>query len=184
MSIHVALQHKTRYTYDRAVRLGPQVVRLRPAPHCRTPILSYSLTVEPKGHFVNWQQDPHGNFQARIVFPNPVDRFIVDVDLIADLSVQNPFDFFLEPEAEQFPFSYAPELAGELEPFLRPEEAGPLLQSWLDSLPERTGSTVQYLVALNHRLRQEIEYLIRMEPGVQSCEETLRRGKGSCRDTG
>jgi len=184
MSIHVALHHQTRYTYDRPAQLGPQIVRLRPAPHCRTPILSYSLTIRPSGNFINWQQDPHGNFQARIVYPERVDHFTVEVDLVADLSVQNPFDFFLEPEAEQLPFAYAPELADELEPFLQPEPAGPLLQAWLDSLPERTGQTVDYLVALNHRLQREIEYLIRMEPGVQSCEDTLRRGKGSCRDTG
>ena len=184
MSIHVALHHATRYTYDRRVQMGPQIVRLRPAPHCRTPILSYTLKVEPAGHFINWQQDPHGNYQARIVYPEPVTEFSVEVDLVADMSVQNPFDFFLEPDAEELPFTYDPVLKQDLEAFLDPETAGPLLRKWLDSLPPFEGRTIDYLVAINERLQQDIEYLVRMEPGVQTCDETLARAKGSCRDTG
>ena len=183
MSIHAALYHRTTYTYDRKVELGPQVVRLRPAPHARTPVLSYALKIEPEGYFINWQQDPHGNYQARIVFPDPVDHFQVEVDLVADMSVQNPFDFFLEPEAEELPFTYEANLREELEPYLHPEQAGPKLQAWLEKLPPFEGPTVDYLVALNQQLETDIEYLIRMEPGVQTCEETLERGKGSCRDS-
>ena len=184
MSIHAALYHRTSYTYDRKVQMGPQIIRLRPAPHARSPILSYSLTVKPEGHFINWQQDPHGNYQARVVFPDPVDHFEVEIDLVADMSIQNPFDFFLEPDAEVLPFDYDPDLKEELEPYLGAEPRGPLLQAWLDNLPPQTGSTVDFLVGMNQRLQNDIEYLIRMEPGVQTCEETLERGKGSCRDTG
>ena len=184
MSIHIALHHRTTYAYDRDVRMGAQIVRLRPAPHSRTPILSYALKVEPAGHFINWQQDPHGNYQARVVYPDPISRFQVEVDLVADMSVQNPFDFFLEPEAENLPFAYERDLGLELESYSRPEPAGPVLRAWLDRLPKPAGSTVTYLTELNRRLHGEIEYLIRMEPGVLTCDETLARGKGSCRDTG
>lgn len=184
MSIHAALHHRTTYTYDRKVGVGPQVIRLRPAPHAHTPILSYALKIEPDGYFINWQQDPHGNYQARVVYPDPIDHFQVEVDLVADMSVQNPFDFFLEPDAEELPFAYDPDLKLELEPYLQPEPAGPLFQAWLNDLPEFRGATIDYLVAINQRLEQGIEYLIRMEPGVQTCEETLARGRGSCRDTG
>ncbi len=184
MSIHAALHHRTQYTYDRKVEMGPQVIRLRPAPHARTHVLSYALKIEPAEHFINWQQDPHGNYQARVVFPEPVDRFVVDVDLVADMSVQNPFDFFLEPDAEELPFTYAPELKRELESYLQLDPLGPRFAEWLESLAPLEGRTVEYLVALNHRLQTEIEYLIRMEPGVQTCDETLESGKGSCRDTG
>src|SRR5580700_885362 len=135
MAIQIALNHKTEYRYDRGVKLGPQVVRLRPAPHCRTPILSYSLKIHPPNHFLNWQQDPQANYLARLVFPEPAREFFVEVDLIAEMAVFNPFDFFLEPEVEKFPFSYDPATARDLRPFLETEPLTPALESWLLKVP-------------------------------------------------
>jgi uncharacterized protein (DUF2126 family) len=183
MSILVGLHHATRYDYDRATGLGPQIVRLRPAPHCRTRVPSYSLTVTPAQHFVNWQQDPHGNWLARFVFPEKTQEFSVTVDLIADMEVINPFDFFVEPYAERWPFSFPPEMREDLAAFVEPEPAGPHLTDLLRSIPRAERNTVDFLVDLNQRLRGMIRYLIRMEPGVQTPEETLRSGAGSCRDT-
>jgi transglutaminase-like putative cysteine protease len=183
MSILVGLHHATRYTYDRAVAIGPQVVRLRPAPHCRTRIRSYSLTVTPAQHFVNWQQDPHGNWLARFVFPEKSKELSITVDLIADMEVINPFDFFIEPHAEKWPFSFPPELHEDLPAFVTPEPAGPLLAELIRSIPRAERNTIDFLVDLNQRLQRMIRYLIRMEPGVQTPEETLSSGAGSCRDT-
>ncbi|MBX3453809.1 transglutaminase family protein [Ferrovibrio sp.] len=186
MSIQVALHHRTTYRYDRLINLGPQVVRLRPAPHSRTPILSYSLKISPGDHFINWQQDPQGNYMARLVFPERTDHFEVVVDLVADMAVINPFDFFLEPEAEHFPFTYDPTLDEELAPFRKLSDPGPLLRKWLASVdrkPAKPIRTVDFLVGLNQRLANEIKYLIRMEPGVQTAEQTLGNASGSCRDT-
>jgi uncharacterized protein (DUF2126 family) len=183
MAISVALAHKTHYRYDRRVSLGPQIVRLRPAPHCRTPILSYSLKVRPEKHFINWQQDPQSNYLARLMFPEPTTEFYVEVDLIAEMGVYNPFDFFLEPSAEEFPFSYEPVLARELRPYLELEPAGPRLTELLAKIPRERMRTIDYLVALNQRVKDEIGYVIRMEAGVQSCEETLGLRTGSCRDS-
>lgn len=184
MGIHVKLRHTTSYKYDRPVTLSPQVVRLRPAPHSRTPVLSYSLDIEPKTHFINWQQDPQGNWLARLVFPDKVESFTVDVDLVADLSVVNPFDFFLEPEAEHYPFAYDHILDHELKPFLLCEEGGPLLDAYMATIDvSRPVQTTNFLVALNQRLQQEISYTIRMEPGVQTPEQTLSLKSGSCRDS-
>jgi uncharacterized protein (DUF2126 family) len=183
MTIHVALHHRTAYRYDRLVSLGPQVVRLRPAPHSRTPVLSYGLTVAPTPHFINWQQDPHGNFQARLVFPEKTREFTVEVDLVADMAVTNPFDFFLEPYAEKFPFAYAEDVATDLVPYRETEPAGPLLAAWLKAVDRTPAQTSLFLVNLNRRLQTDISYVIRMEPGVQSCEETLRLKSGSCRDS-
>lgn len=183
MSIQVALHHRTTYRYDRLITLGPQTVRLRPAPHSRTPIVSYSLKIQPGDHFINWQQDPQGNYLARLVFPERTDVFEVVVDLVADMAVINPFDFFLEPEAEHFPFEYDPGLEQELAPFQRVDPPGRLLSQWLATVPREKARTVDFLVGLNQRLSEEIKYLIRMEPGVQSAEETLQRKSGSCRDT-
>ncbi|HTH73365.1 MAG TPA: transglutaminase family protein [Trinickia sp.] len=184
MSIRVALTHVTQYRYDRLVALGPQVVRLRPAPHCRTPILSYSLRAEPAQHFVNWQQDAFANYQARLVFPERTDVFRVTVELVAELSVYNPFDFFLEPEAERFPFNYEPELAGELAPYLAGSAPTPRFAAFVESIDRTPCATIDFLVGLNQRLAGEIRYLVRLEPGVQTPEETLARACGSCRDTG
>jgi uncharacterized protein (DUF2126 family) len=184
MVLRAALTHSTVYRYDRLVNLGPQVIRLRPAPHCRTPIIGYSLKVRPKEHFINWQQDPFGNFLARVVVPEKTTEFVVEVDLVADVAVVNPFDFFLEPEAAEYPFSYAPDLARDLAPYLETEPAGARLRAWLAEVPRRAERTSDFLVALNRRLQRDIEYIIRLEPGVQAPEETLALAKGSCRDSG
>jgi len=183
MSIHVALTHRTTYRYDRAVTLGPQVIRLRPAPHARTPILSYSLKVEPRPHFINWQQDPQGNFQARVVFPERVTHFDVTVDLVADMATINPFDFFLEPDSEHWPFEYDHVLDQELAPFRKLDAAGPLLKSLLAEIPRHRQRSVDLLIGLNTRIQSRIAYIVRMEPGVWAPERTLGEGRGSCRDS-
>ncbi len=183
MPIRVALHHKTSYTYDRLVQLSPQVIRLRPAPHCRTPVTAYSLKIEPKEHFLNWQQDPHSNFLARVVFPERVRNFTVEVDLVAEMTVINPFDFFLEPYAEKFPFRYEPALELELTPFLHVQPAGPKLKEYLATVDRSSQRVIDFLVGVNQKLQHDIKYLIRMEPGVQASEETLTLGSGSCRDS-
>jgi uncharacterized protein (DUF2126 family)/transglutaminase-like putative cysteine protease len=191
VSIHVALNHVTHYRYDRPILLSPQVVRLRPAPHTRTPILSYSLRVSPAGHFINWQQDPQSNYLARLVFPEPTRELRIEVDLIAEMSVINPFDFFLEPTAEKIPFGYDEEQTRELFPYLvtlpLTRANAPKFTRWVDDARTLFGSSgkpsVDYLVALIQQMQGDIRYLIRMEPGVQTPEETLQKGSGSCRDT-
>jgi len=171
------------------VELSAQLVRLRPAPHCRTPILSYSLKITPTGHFINWQQDPQSNYLARLVFPEKVREFRIEVDLVAEMSVYNPFDFFLEPQAENYPFSYAAWQMHELQPFLRKEPATPRFASYLGAIdrgPERTTRTIRtidFLVDINRRLQQDVRYIVRMDPGVQTKEQTLALASGSCRDT-
>src|SRR5580765_1772325 len=183
MAIHVALNHVSTYRYDRWVGLSPQVVRLRPAPHCRTPILSYSLRITPEHHFVNWQQDPQGNYLARVVFPDRVRELRVEVDLVAELAVYNPFDFFLEPHAEQFPFVYSDEQARELFPYLRMEPLSPRFTGYLGAVSRQSRPTLDFLVELNQRVQRDVAYVIRFEAGVQSKEETLALGSGSCRDS-
>ena len=183
MAILAGLNHVTAYSYDRLVNLGPQIVRLRPAPHCRTPVQSYSLKVTPEPHFVNWQQDAHGNWLARYVFPERTKEFRIEVDLVADLSVYNPFDFFIEEYAETFPFRYGQDLKLDLIAYRAPEQAGPELTKFLKSIDLTQKRTIDFLVELNQSLQQEIKYLIRMEPGVQTPEETLTLKSGSCRDT-
>jgi uncharacterized protein (DUF2126 family)/transglutaminase-like putative cysteine protease len=203
MSIHVALHHKTSYHYDRLVNLGPQVVRLRPAPHARTRILSYSLKVLPEKHFINWMQDPQSNYSARLVFDQPTREFSVQVDLVAEMAVFNPFDFFLEPQAEKFPFAYDPSLDHELAPFQRKCWLTPLFTRYLAAIrrnflseskrrtkkerleipDEEKPRTIDFLVAVNQRLWADIKYTIRLEPGVQTPEESLEKLSGSCRDS-
>jgi uncharacterized protein (DUF2126 family)/transglutaminase-like putative cysteine protease len=183
MSIQVALNHRTQYRYDKAVSVGPQVIRLRPAPHCRTPILSYSLRVTPARHLLNWQLDAHNNYLARLLFPDKTNEFVVEVDLVAELSPVNPFDFFLEPGVEDYPFEYAPELAQDLAAYLLVDPIGPRLQAFLGKLSREKRGTISFLVELNQRVRNEIDYVTRLDPGVQTCEQTLEKSSGSCRDS-
>jgi uncharacterized protein (DUF2126 family)/transglutaminase-like putative cysteine protease len=183
MAIRVALHHKTEYRYDRLVTLSPQMVRLRPAPHCRTPIAAYSLKIEPSEHFINWQQDPHSNYLARVVFPQQVRRFSVEVDLVAEIAVINPFDFFLEPYAELYPFSYESGLRKQLEPYLTPVTAGPKLRAYQNEIDLAPKRSVDFLMDLNQQIQRAVAYIIRLEPGVQTVEETLTLKSGSCRDS-
>jgi uncharacterized protein (DUF2126 family) len=183
LPISAAIHHVTQYRYDRPVLLGPQTIRLRPAPHCRTKVPGFSLKVTPANHFVNWQQDPHGNWLARYVFPERVTELKIEVDLTAELSVINPFDFFIEPYAEHFPFAYEPALARELSVYLGPDPIEPRLAAYIASLPRDKVHIVTFLVDLNARLQRTIRYVIRMEHGVQTPEETLALGSGSCRDS-
>ncbi len=187
MAIRVALHHKTSYQFDRLVSLSPHEVRLRPAAHARTPVLAYSLTVNPEKHFVNWQQDPYGNYIARFVFPEKVRALDFTVDLVADMTVINPFDFFVEKYAENFPFQYTEQLKYELGAYLIPEPACQSLQDWVaaarNDLLQGEITIGNFLVAVNQRLQHDIAYLLRMEPGVQTPEETLANRSGSCRDT-
>jgi uncharacterized protein (DUF2126 family)/transglutaminase-like putative cysteine protease len=185
MSIRVAIEHRTVYRYDRPVHLGPQLMRLRPAPHCRTPILAYSLRVTPEQHFLNWQQDPIGNHQARFVFPEPTSEFSVTVDLVAELTPINPFDFFLDEYAQQWPFSYEQRLARDLAPYLEPDASDPVLDGWVAGLREAQPpeTTIDFLVWCNQRVHDAVAYSVRMEAGVQTPEQTLTRQIGSCRDS-
>src|ERR1700680_2482743 len=158
MAIHIALNHKTIYRYDRRINLGPQTIRLRPAPHTRTPILSYSLKVRPEKHFINWQQDPQSNYLARLVFPQPTAELFVEVDLVAEMAVFNPFDFFLEPYAERYPFSYDAAPAQDLRPDLAMESAGTRLSEFLAGVPRGSAGTMDFLVGVNQRVQGEIGY--------------------------
>src|SRR5467141_1377071 len=191
MSIHVAVYHKTHYSYDKPVGHGPHVIRLRPAPHCRTRILGYSQRITGGKHFINWHQDPFSNWNARLVFLDKMKEFCVEIELIVEMAVYNPFDFFVEDSAANFPFAYDSLLNKDLTPFLEPCPLTPKFSAYLSAAkrdilggekpPLRT---IDFLVALNQRLQQDIKYLIRLEPGVQAPEETLTRLSGSCRDSG
>jgi uncharacterized protein (DUF2126 family) len=186
MTIQAALHHVSHYQYSHPVQLGPQVVRLRPAPHCRSRVVSYSLNVEPAGHFVNWQQDPFANYLARLVFPEKVKEFKVTVDLVVDMSVYNPFDFFLEPSTERYPFAYSATEAQELAPYLLAEPQAaptPLLAAYLKKINRQDQRSIDFLIGVNRLVQQDIQYLIRMEPGVQTPENTLALARGSCRDS-
>jgi len=183
MSIQAALRHVTRYRYDRPIALGAQTIRLRPAPHARAKVSAYALKIEPEGYFLNWQQDPQSNWLARVVFPEKVDHFTVTVELTAEMAVINPFDFFLEPSAEKYPFIYSEELKAELKPYLEAEPGGRAFDRYLAAIPRDTRQTTSFIFDLNARLARDIRYLIRMEPGIQTPEETLCQGSGSCRDS-
>ena len=184
MTQRIAIHHCTEYKFDRPVKLSPHQIRLRPAPHCRTPIKGYTLKIEPENHFINWQQDAFGNFIARLVFPEKATSLKVEVEVIADMVAINPFDFFVEEYAKDFPFKYDDLNRRELAPYLECAEVGPRLKAWLRTIDAKKKMPINdFLVMVNSRLEKEIGYGIRLEPGIQTPEETLELKKGSCRDT-
>lgn len=184
MAILVALKHQMGYKYDRLTKMSPQIIRLRPAPHTRTPISSYSIKITPENHFINWQQDAFGNYLARVVFHDPIKEFKVNVEVVAEMKVINPFDFFMEENAETFPFEYDSDLKKELAQYLELSQGGEELAKWADSLKEFYGqNTVDFLVSVNQKLYNQIDYTVRLEPGVQTPDETLTKALGSCRDS-
>ncbi len=183
MSIKASIYHLTHYKYDNPIILGPQIIRLKPASHSKTKVISHSLKVTPENHFVNLQQDPYGNYLARFVFPEPVTELKIEVDLVADMTVYNPFDFFVEEQAEHYPFDYPEDLKEDLSIYMKPEPAGPLLKELMKGIDRKRQRTVDMVVGINAMLQNRTEYTIRMEPGVQTPEETLKLAKGSCRDS-
>ncbi|MBD3809929.1 MAG: transglutaminase family protein [Sulfuricurvum sp.] len=182
MSLKVLLSHKTHYAFDRPINLSPHVIRLRPAPHSRTPIEAYSLNIKPEDHFINWQQDPFGNYLARIVFPKKTTELAIDVEVKAELVSINPFDFFVEEYATNFPFDYKKELKKELTPYLEITEHGKRLGAFVKSIDLTPRNIIDFLVELNMKIHRYLSYTIRMEPGVQTCAVTLKGRTGSCRD--
>ena len=182
MALKIVISHKTKYKYDRSVKLSPHIFRLRPAPHSRTPIESYSLKIKPENHFFNWQQDPFGNYLARVVFPDKTEELSIDVEIIADLKTINPFDFFVEESAEEFPFKYNETIKKELLPYLEITEKGDLLMDFIKSIDMTPRKTIYFLIDINRKIYEYLSYNIRMEPGVQDCESTLSHKTGSCRD--
>ncbi|MEZ4694401.1 MAG: transglutaminase family protein [Aliarcobacter sp.] len=182
MSLKVVISHKTHYKYDKYISLSPHIIRLRPAPHSRTPIEAYSLKIKPDGHFLNWQQDPFGNYLARLVFPEKTKEFCVDVEIIADMITINPFDFFVEDSAKNYPFEYKEDLRKELKPYLKIEEKNKILKDFVASIDKKEKSIIDFLVEVNQKINQHLNYTVRLEPGVQTCKTTLEKKLGSCRD--
>jgi len=187
MSARIALEHRTQYRYDRAVSLSPQEIRLRPAAHACSGLEAYSLIVGPRHHSLKWLHDAYGNRVARITFDKPVREFTIDVKLVAQMNPVNPFDFAVDERALQFPFSYDEDERRALAPFLEREPRGARLSAWVTKTRERLLAssmlTTEFLVEVNRAIAQDVRYETRMEPGVQSPEETLRQGRGSCRDS-
>ncbi|WP_372757902.1 DUF2126 domain-containing protein [Mariniflexile sp.] len=182
MALKIVISHKTIYKYDREVSLSPHIFRLRPAPHSRTPIESYSIKIKPENQFLNWQQDPFGNYLARLIFPEKTTELSVDVEIIADLKTINPFDFFVEESAEEYPFEYSETIKKELIPYLEVREKGKLLQNFLKTIDYTPRKTIYFLIDINRKIYEYLNYNIRLDPGVQSCDETLKLKSGSCRD--
>lgn len=183
--MRVQLTHRTCYAFDREVVASPHLVRLHPAAHARTPVPSYRLTVTPGSHQLAWQQDAFGNTVARVVLPEPLRRLEFQVDLVADLSPINPFDFFVEPWAADFGFEYPDELRSDLAPYLAAVPGASQVAGWVRDRVDTSSRTptVAFLVGLNQALAHDIAYTTRLEAGVHSPDETLRQALGSCRDS-
>lgn len=181
--MNVVLTHTTKYRYSSEVKLGPQIIKLRPAPHCRTSITKYQLDIQPTSFLIEWQQDEFLNHVAKVTFTEKTDFFDINVKITADLKPINPFDFFLDPSAVYHPFNYEESLKNELSQYLTVSEVGPLFKLFVEKIPQERRRSIEYIVYLNQLVFNKIRYLIRHEPGVQTADQTLELGYGSCRDS-
>lgn len=181
--MRILLEHQTCYQYERPVFLTTHYLRLKPAPHYRIPIESYALSVEPHNHILHWQQDPFNNYLARVDFMASTQSLVVDVKVTINMVTINPFDFYVDEEAQFFPFSYNDEIKSALSPYLKTTKQDPLVREWLGNIAHSSQDIVTFLAMLNQRVSREIVYNIRMEPGIQTPIESLQLRSGSCRDS-
>jgi len=182
--MRVSLHHITRYRYDRQVRLGPQIIRLHPAPHYRGHLLRYSMTLEPSGADIQWIPDAFANQTAEVRFPDHTDVFRVSVELMIDKGTISPLAVSPTADAGHGPPHYAPPLIRALAPYRHTAPAGRLFQAYLSTIDVRHLPAATFVMMMNQKLHQDIRYRIRQEHGVQTPEHTLRDGSGSCRDSG
>ena len=186
----VRIEHRTCYAYDRPVHLSPHRIRLRPAASMPARIRDYALSITPEPQSLHWQEDAWRNRVARAVFLEPTRELTLAATLEAELVAANPFDFLVEDEAQRVPFRYRHEDRRALAACLDIEPAGPRFAAWTEDLRQRLlddeddTRTVEFIVAVNQAVADATRYVMRFEPGIQSCERTLELGSGSCRDSG
>ncbi|MGI9212205.1 MAG: transglutaminase family protein, partial [Methylococcaceae bacterium] len=159
MSTLVALLHHIEQTYGSRRTVPTHWLRVRPAPHTRPDITAYTIKVTSEPHFLNWVRDPFENYIARLDLPEPVASLGLTVELLADLTPINPFDFLTEPEAAHYPFDYSEQTRKELAPYLNMPPPGSRLTAWLKRLDRSPGYIVEVLSRINKTVHEQVKRL-------------------------
>ena len=177
----LGLRYATIYRYDAAVAFSPHDLRLFPRGDRFSRVRRFRLRVNGDSA-VRFSRDVFDNVVVSCFFPERMTELRFDLEIDLDLEEKDAFDFILESSAVEMPFEYQPELLAILAPFTKRQTTGLLtVPNWNPSGLERAG-TVSALVALNHALHECIGYERREEGTARSPEETLRLGRGACRD--
>lgn len=181
----IEIRHTTRYDFEAAVALGPHTLRLRPREGHDLRIAASVLDIVPEAA-LSWRRDLYDNVLGVAEFVGaPVITLIIESRVEVELYETRPLNFVVANHAVHFPFSYESEEWLALRPYLDPVyDSHPAHLAWLADYRHVNGPTETFTVldGMNWRIHEQLAYETRSEPGVLPPVETLRRGKGSCRD--
>ena len=178
--------HQTNYEFSGQVHLHPHTLRLRPREGHELRIESSTLDISPDAS-LRWHRDVEGNSVATATFLGSTAYLYISSEVVIQQYDQVPYDFLVADYAVDYPFRYDPEDEILLTPYLKQSDfqVQDKVKNLLDDIWQANEpiQTFALLLRLNQRIYQTITYQRREEAGVQSAEETLNRGSGSCRDS-
>jgi transglutaminase-like putative cysteine protease len=179
------INHRTRYHYSLPVFLEPFTVRLRPRCDASQTLRSYRIDVTPVPSGLTHCLGLYGNSTETIWFSGLHDDLLIEVHTLVETHHGNPFDFFVtDPDALTLPLEYQPQLARVLGHYRGRDGGHPILDEFAQEMMQAAKhETIPFLTILAEAIYRRLEYLLREHGEPWAPQETLRQGKGSCRDS-
>ena len=177
--------HRTHYHYSHPVFLEPFTVRLRPRCDASQTLRDYRIAVTPSPSGITHCIGLYGNNTETIWFSGLHEHLLIEVHTLVETHRGNPFDFFVtDPAALKLPLRYEPLLARVLDHYRERDGDHPQLDGFAQEMARAAKhETIPFLTLLAEELYRRLEYMLRENGDPWTPEETLKQGKGSCRDS-